>query len=99
MWIWYDFNAHLPQRPNAIAHVWRSEINVSRIVKAGHRVIHSSEWYLDHIKGGEDWSYMYAFRPRALRDLTPTEQQLIIGGEACMWGEFVDDTNLENSVW
>ncbi|KAF9585402.1 hypothetical protein BGW38_002550 [Lunasporangiospora selenospora] len=32
-------------------------------------------------------------------DLNQDEQKLIYGGEACMWGEQTDSTNLDSSVW
>ena len=31
--------------------------------------------------------------------LSPAEQELVLGGEACMWAETVDVSDLYNTVW
>jgi hexosaminidase len=31
--------------------------------------------------------------------LTPEQQKLILGGEACMWAEFISDENVDSRIW
>ncbi|VDD95766.1 unnamed protein product [Enterobius vermicularis] len=101
--------------PNVIAHVWKgknyaeimSEMN--SVTKAGHHAILSSCWYLNYIKYGNDWGYLENsnLRLRGMyyqcdpTDFEGTEQQkqLVLGGEATMWGEYVDGTNLIPLFW
>lgn len=81
-----------------MVHVWLNRTLVEESTKAGHRTILSQGWYLDHIHGGQDWDEMYANDPRSFPG-TKLQKSLIVGGEACMWGEFIDNTNIEPSVW
>lgn len=35
-----------------------------------------------------------------LTNITNTEQQkLVIGGEVCMWGETIDGSDIEQTIW
>lgn len=43
----------------------------------------------------------YCLNPLKPFNVTGTEEQkkLVIGGEVCMWGEYVDSTNLNQRLW
>lgn len=68
----------------------------TQILKAGHKVIYSASWYLDHVNGGGDWSKFYSSDPRSKVSAYYPELNIenIVGGEACMWGEVVNDSNM-----
>ncbi|KHG19960.1 hexb2 [Gossypium arboreum] len=69
-----------------------------RVVASGLRCIVSNQdkWYLDHLD--TPWQEFYANEP--LTNITNLKQQkLVIGGEVCMWGETVDGSDIEQTIW
>jgi hexosaminidase len=58
----------------------------------------STCWYLDHLSTGGDWVKFYECDPW---DFSGTDEQkkLVMGGEACMWGEVVDDYNIVQRIF
>jgi len=93
---------------DAIVQIWKDTELVSRfdswqeyivpIVKQKYQIILSSCWYLNYISYGEDWKKYYNCNPRSFNG-TDEEKELVIGGEACMWSEFVDGTNILSRLW
>lgn len=69
-----------------------------KVVKAGLRCIVSNQdkWYLDHLDAF--WQDFYTNEP--LTNITDHKQQaLVLGGEVCMWGEHVDASDIEQTIW
>lgn len=58
----------------------------------------SEGWYLDHLQTGGDWQNMYRVEPHNFPG-RPEQLALVSGGEACMWGEVVDASNVHQRVW
>lgn len=68
------------------------------MVAAGLRCIVSNQdaWYLDHLD--TTWQNFYLNEP--LTNITdPKKQALILGGEVCMWGEHIDASDIEQTIW
>lgn len=84
-----------------VVHVWIDQ-NVSdllnRITREGLPAILSAGWYLDHLKTGGDWDEFYRVDPHDFRG-TDAQKALVIGGEACMWAESVDSTNVVQRIF
>jgi len=81
---------------DTIVNVWKDEdwkTDIARVTKAGHKAILSSCWYLNYIDYGLDWPKYYRCDPQDFFG-TEKEKDLVIGGSAAMWGEYVDATNL-----
>ncbi|EEF47323.1 beta-hexosaminidase 3 [Ricinus communis] len=81
-----------------VVHNWLGGGVAQQVVASGLRCIVSNQdqWYLDHLD--TTWQEFYMNEP--LTNITNIEQQkLVIGGEVCMWGETVDASNIEQTIW
>ena len=85
---------------NVIVHVWKDVTNVTEVVANGYDVIRNVgydniSWYLDNLN--VNWTAVYQNEPcnGVPDDLCPK----ILGGHGEMWGETVDESDLEQTVW
>ena len=69
-----------------------------RVTGEGLRAILSSPWYLNYISYGSDWTKYYKEDPYHFNG-AEEQKQLVIGGEACIWHEFVNNNNLIARLW
>ncbi|XP_042731114.1 beta-hexosaminidase subunit beta [Lagopus leucura] len=95
----FDNNAEL--KPDTVVEVWMSNNyahELSRVTKAGFTAILAAPWYLDYISYGQDWTKYYRVEPLNFPG-SEKQKRLLIGGEACLWGEYVDATNLTPRLW
>ncbi|XP_049876925.1 beta-hexosaminidase subunit beta-like [Pectinophora gossypiella] len=86
---------------HAVVQAWRPNSNIAEIIKTHTKVIFSSEWHLDNdlTKRFDDF---YKIDPRQIAYNATGDHSLdkyIIGGEACMWGEMVDDNNILSRIF
>lgn len=89
------FQPDLPT--SAVIQSWRSSNALAASAKAGFRGILSAPYYIDHMKSAAD---IYLPDPLpANTDLTPAQQQLVLGGEACMWSEYVVSETRASRIW
>lgn len=100
--VWQDvFDNKDKLQPGTVVQVWRIEeyaAHEANVTAAGFQVILSSPWYLDYISYGQDWRNYYKVDPLNFSG-SQEQKRLVIGGEACLWGEFVDGTNLTPRLW
>ena len=77
---------------------WRGQDSLAAAARQGYRGILSYGYYLDLM-----WpaSRHYADDPMSdgAANLTPEEKQRILGGEACMWSEYVSPENIDSRIW
>jgi len=82
--------------PKCIVHAWNDPSVIPEATANGYRVLNSYGWYLDHLT--DSWESYYVNDPaQGITD--PTQKTLVMGGEACMWGETVDPSDWFNTVW
>ena len=81
----------------AVIQSWRGKKGLNEAARLGHPVLLSNGYYLD-LNYSAASSYAADPLP-ADTPLTPTEQKLVLGGEAAMWTEFADSTIVDSRIW
>ncbi|HYL84044.1 MAG TPA: family 20 glycosylhydrolase [Candidatus Angelobacter sp.] len=88
-----------PSLPKDITiHSWRGAAGLAAAAKQGYRAILSNGYYLDL---GWPAARHYAVDPLSgdAANLSPEEQSRILGGESCMWSEYVNAENIDSRIW
>src|SRR5216684_1970758 len=77
---------------------WRGQASLAQAASQGYHGILSNGYYLDL---GWSTARHYAVDPLSgpAASLTPDQQQLILGGESCMWAEYVNAENIDSRIW
>jgi hexosaminidase len=76
---------------------WRGEASLSQGAVQGYSGILSAPYYLDAQKTSE---MMFLADPvPADTKLNSAQQQLILGGEVCMWSEQLDSETVDSRIW
>jgi len=83
---------------SVIIQSWRGHAFLADSVRQGYGGILSHGYYLDHM---ETAAMHYKVDPLGedAADLSEPEKARILGGEACMWGEFVAPENIDSRIW
>ncbi len=82
---------------DVVVQSWRGFDSLAAGAKQGYSGILSAGYYLDHIDSTET-HYQVDPLP-ANSDLTPEQAARILGGEACMWSEYVDARTIDSRIW
>ena len=89
------FQPDIPK--NVVIHSWRGKEALIESAKRGYQTVLSNGYYIDLMKPA---SVHYLNDPApADADLTPTERENILGGEATMWAELVTPENVDSRIW
>src|SRR5882762_5184003 len=77
---------------------WRGQDSLAKAAKLGYRGILSNGYYLDL---GWPAARHYAVDPMSgdAASLSAEEKQRILGGESCMWAEYVNPENVDSRIW
>jgi hexosaminidase len=77
---------------------WRGQASLAKAANQGYRGILSNGYYLDL---GWSAARHYAVDPMSgdAANLSAEEKQRILGGESCMWAEYVNPENVDSRIW
>lgn len=74
--------------PDTVIQSWRGPSGLAAAAKADYRGLLSYGYYLDHLRPA---SYHYS--------IDPGDDPHVLGGEACMWNEYVSAENVDSRIW
>jgi hexosaminidase len=77
---------------------WRGSDSLAAAAKQGFRGILSNGYYLD-LGWPAARHYAVDAMTGAAATLSPEEKARILGGESCMWAEYVNPENIDSRIW
>ena len=89
------FTPGLPK--DVVVQSWRGIESLSKGAEQGYQGILSAPYYLDGMKTAAE--HYLADPIPADTKMTPAEQKEILGGEACMWGEQINQNTIDSRIW
>src|SRR6267143_4409257 len=94
----WDEVLHPDLPKTVVVQSWRGQQSLATAAQQGYSSLLSFGYYLDLM-----WpaSRHYAVEPMsgAAASLNPEEKSRILGGEACMWSEWVTPENIDSRIW
>jgi hexosaminidase len=94
----WDEVLHKDLPKSAVVQSWRGQKSLAEAASQGYAGILSNGYYLDYI-----WpaSQHYAVDPmgKDAASLPEEVRKRILGGEACMWGEWVTPETIDSRIW
>lgn len=101
--VWQEvIDNNVKVRNDTIVEVWlpKWQKEFAKVTSLGYRTLLASTFYLNRVASpySQDWRGYYGVDPQNFTG-TDAQKKLVIGGEVCMWGEYVDGTNLIPRLW
>jgi hexosaminidase len=90
------FHPDLPQ--SVVIQSWRGQEFLAQAARKGYMGILSNGYYLDHILPASSHYQVDPIGKDAV-ELSKKEKSRILGGEACMWAEFVTPETIDSRIW
>jgi len=94
----WDEILHPDLPKDIVVQSWRGQKSLAKGAREGYMGILSHGYYLDHILSA---SHHYQVDPlgKDAAQLNTEQKGRILGGEACMWGEFVTPETIDSRIW
>ena len=108
--VWEDvFNNGIKLSNGTIIQIWKTwdtyynyKHTLGRITGHGYEAILSAPWYINYVEHGpwrkDTWLKYYEVDPHDFNG-SDAQKELVTGGEACLWGEYINRYNLLPTLW
>ena len=83
---------------SAVIQSWRGQAALAQSAQQGYSGILSWGYYIDHLRSA---AFHYQVDPMGQQaaSLTAGQKAMLLGGEACMWGEYITYENIDSRIW
>ncbi|HXN21429.1 MAG TPA: family 20 glycosylhydrolase [Candidatus Dormibacteraeota bacterium] len=95
--IGWDEILHPDLPKDVVVQSWRGQQSLVAAAKQGYRGVLSAGYYLDHMKSAAEHYWVDPLPPGNALDQAPVAG--VLGGEACLWGEFVTPETIDSRLW
>ncbi len=95
----WDEVLHPDLPTDIVVQTWRGQESLAKAARLGYKGILSYGYYLDLMQPAAYHYSIDPLDPDVATSMTAAEKQRIIGGEACMWSEFVSPENIDGRIW
>jgi hexosaminidase len=94
----WDEILHPDLPKDAVIHSWRGQDSLAAAARDGYRGLLSFGYYLDL---AQPTAFHYSIDPmdKGAATLNEEEKKRILGGEACMWSEYVSTETVDSRIW
>ncbi len=94
----WDEILHPDLPKSAVIQSWRGQAALAQSAQQGYSGILSWGYYIDHLRSA---AFHYQVDPMGQQaaSLTPGQKAMLLGGEACMWGEYITYENIDSRIW
>lgn len=94
----WDEILHPALPKDIVVESWQNHVSLAKAAAEGYRGLLSFGYYLDHLKTAGEYYSVDPFRgPGAA--LTSEQRKNVLGGEACMWTEFISPETIDSRMW
>ncbi len=98
----WDEVLHPDLPKNVVVESWRGQDSLAEAAKLGHRGLLAYGYYLDLMwPAARHYAVdpMTMTKPGGAAALDAEEQKRILGGEACMWAEYITPETIDSRLW
>lgn len=94
----WDEILHPDLPKSAVIHSWRGQAALAQSAQQGYAGILSWGYYIDHLRNA---AFHYQVDPMGQQaaSLNAEQKARLLGGEACMWGEYLTCENIDSRIW
>ncbi|CAF1419095.1 unnamed protein product [Adineta steineri] len=96
---WEEILEDLQIDRDAVIHSWKTRESLTDAVRKGYQSLLSNGYYLDHLQSSMKHYKVEPISNSELQSLNKEQRSRILGGQGCMWSEYVSQDTVDSRLW